>query len=343
MGGNKAFVFVALCLASAYCPAKTVEERARDSEIKMKDLMPVSSAQRQEIEDYLVNLDFLSLEIGRWHCVTRGTRAFASTKSDFVKVEQVLQEWALDSEEDFERWTTNARVVFGNNGGHSVQGWDVKTTSLNAYLKRDGKFFGFAGGARLAGELATVARKEALRDGLVFPVRLAESCAVDAQHGLCRELDRSCLKIDNLVAMIENSGFDICLFDSSSDPSFHYFRMVWFYEGRPIRVDDSYAYVSKADAAGSGDKEASVAEEQKIRESAVPKARTETVWKKADKKGQVWLPASVHAVNFQGPREIEYELEFDWKLGEEVDERIFSKESIPGTGVFMEKPGLQRE
>ena len=327
------WVLVVCCLASP-CEADLAARELDGNDVVSVDLRRFQVPRLQDREllhDWLMDLQSKTMEADRLGVDVSGERYLAAKVDgrDRVTARRFAFTWVIDNKGDRER------LVFGDQSliadfpeleksNHAI----YSRASAYDQLRLNRWFHGATGNQLHKASMTKSLNARFKLCGVFYPICGSTGSVVSISTG--RAFDRTGCQLHarNLIGVYRIDDLVIAAFEYQPASDLIYLRVAVFRSAVPVQVDDFVSLGSDLLHVAELGKQRGPEELSALHKVVKPYARTVSRWRTV---GGIHLPYSLHSLTMGGDQVFEVKAQFQWKVGQQIPESVFSVEGLGRT------------
>ncbi len=304
-------------------------------DIDLTRFSPASDDEKKQVEQWLLELDLVSMVADRVAFTATGTYFFAGKGKEkhITNLIQYAIGWGLDNREDRERLlVVNQRLLNPNIVDQDKWRLMRSDTSELDRLRIKSDYHEADGSSRYTPSPKSTIQDSLERAHVFFPTRAATNSPISCWSGQAIDRSKPMVTIDKMQGIQKVGNHTVALFEYYPTDFYVYFVSLAFLDGSPVQRDGwrQFREIKDKDDA-SPTPEQIQAEREYLRSTAKRVARTQSKWKQLETHAvPVWIKGST----LDDFYDVELVADIQWYVNDQVNPEAFNPETLQNLGPF---------
>jgi hypothetical protein len=327
------FLTITWMPSSAKQLAKAEETRAKDPtkaiDVQLENFRPPSSQEREQIEQWLLELDLVPMVADRVAFTATGTYFLAGKGNEkhISNLRQFAIGWSLDNERDRERLLViDQRLLNPDMIEQGIWRLMQSGTSELDRLRIESTYHEANGTSIYDPGPKSHVQQSMEGIGVFFPTRAATSNPMACWSGHVMDRSKPSVTIDRLTGMQQIGQYQVALFEYRPADFYVFFVGVCFRDGLPVQCDSWRQFRRPEDMSNKAPTtKQREAERDYLVSTAKRVARVQSKWKTL---GTSSVPTHLHATTTDDFYEVELVSEIQWFVNGQVSPKAFEPATV---------------
>jgi hypothetical protein len=333
-------VFTVTSMLVADCPTGTSQDPIQKQlpeviEIELTRFQPPSDEDRKQVEQWLLELDLVSMVADHIAFTATGTFFFAG-KGKEEHITNLLQYaigWCLDNRQDRERLLVINQQLL-NPDIIDQEKWRLmqSDTSELDQLRIKSLYHEANGSVRYQASPKSRIQNSLESAHTFFPTRAATSNPMTCWSGQAMDRSKPMVTIDKLAGIQTIGKHTVAMFEFHPADFYVFYVSLAFLDGAPVQVDGWRQFRRVADKDNPSPTPAQIeAEREYLLSTAKRVARTQSKWTKLE---TCAVPVWIQGSTLNDFYDVEVVANIQWYVNEQVNPQAFDPESLQQLGPF---------